>query len=77
MTKINKTELTRLYKEELRELEKQEEVSKQFLHSIRTRRQTVLNALETLGAQVKEEKKNKKDALTPQEKTDIIAGLTK
>lgn len=77
MIKMNKTELTRLYKEELRELEKQEEISNQFLHSIRTRKQTILTALEKLGAPLKPQSKKAKKALTPQQKSDLLGNLTK
>ena len=73
---MNKTELKKFYKSELREIEIQESVLNQSLSSIANRKRTIISALEKLGASM-QARKGKTQALSEKQLLQLRASITK
>ncbi len=71
---MNKTELKKFYKSELRDIETQESVLKQSLSSIANRKRTIVSALEKLGASMQAHP-GKKQVLTDKQILEIKASI--
>jgi len=73
---MNKTELKKFYKSELKDIEIQESVLQQSLSSIANRKRTIISALEKLGASM-QARQGKKQVLTEKQILELRANLTK